>query len=290
MRPLAVRRWKVGSREIILDRPIVMGILNITPDSFSDGGNYFSPGKAVERAAQMVDEGVDILDVGGESTRPGATPVAADDEIMRVVPALRAVHERWPDLPLSIDTAKSGVARAAIEVGADIINDVSAMRLDPVMPIVAGSSGCGVILMHSRGGVTDMATYAHANYNNVTTDVMAELSSQMLVADAAGVDRKCVVVDPGFGFSKKSEHSVRLLRELDRFTSLDVPIMVGVSRKRFVREAAGVSDPASDESDGATTAVNVIALERGARIFRVHNVKMARRALDTAWAVHAAAH
>ena len=286
MKPLAVRRWKAGAREIVLDRPIVMGILNLAPDSVSGGGSSFSPDAAVARVAEMVDEGVDIVDLGGEPTRPGAAPAPADDELRRVIPAVRAVRERWPDLPLSIDTAKSGIARSAIEVGADIINDVSAMRLDPVMPIVAGSTGCGLILTHSRGGISDMSTYAHANYGNVTTEVLAELSAQMLVADAAGVDRKCVVVDPGFGFSKKSDQSIRLLRELDRFSSLDVPVMVGVSRKRFVREAAGISDPGQDDSDGATTAVNVIALERGARIFRVHNVRMARRALDTAWAVH----
>jgi dihydropteroate synthase len=284
VKPLAIRRWKVGTREIVLDRPIVMGILNVTPEGSAVGGNFSVEG-VVERAAQMVDEGADILDIGGEPTRPGAAPAPADDELKRVIPSVKAVRERWPDLPLSIDTAKSGIARSAIEVGADIINDVSAMRLDPVMPIVAGSTGCGMILTHSRGGISDMSTYAHANYTNVTTEVIAELSAQMLVADAAGVDRKSLVVDPGFGFSKKSEHSIKLLRELDRFASLDVPIMVGVSRKRFVREAAGVSDPASDDSDGATTAVNVFALERGARIFRVHNVKMARRALDTAWAI-----
>lgn len=287
MKPVAVRRWKAGSREIVLDHPIVMGILNVTPEGKADGGN-FSPAPAVDRAAQMVDEGVDIIDIGGESTLPGALPAAADAELKQVIPVLRAVRERWPDLPLSIDTAKSGIARSAIEVGADIINDVSAMRLDPVMPIVAGSSGCGIILTHSRGGISDMSTYAHASYTNVTTEVIAELSSQMLVADAAGVSRKSLVVDPGFGFSKRSEHSIRLLRDLERLASLDVPIMVGVSRKRFVREAAGVPDPASDDSDGATTAVNVIALEHGARIFRVHNVKMARRALDTAWAINTA--
>ena len=261
-----------------------MGILNVTPEGTAVGGN-FSVDAVVERAAQMVAEGADILDIGGEPTRPGAAPAAADDELRRVIPSVKAVRGRWPELPLSIDTAKSGIARSAIEVGADIINDVSAMRLDPVMPIVAGSSGCGMILTHSRGGISDMSTYAHASYTNVTSEVMAELSAQMLVADAAGVDRKSVVVDPGFGFSKKSEHSIRLLRELDKFAALDVPIMVGVSRKRFVREAAGVTDPASDDSDGATTAVNVIALAHGARIFRVHNVKMARRALDTAWAI-----
>jgi dihydropteroate synthase len=176
VRSFAVRRWKVGSREIVLDRPIVMGILNVTPEGNAVGGNSFSVEAVVERAARMVDEGADILDIGGESTLPGAAAAPADAELKRVLPSVRAVRERWPDLPLSIDTAKSGIARSALEVGADIINDVSAMRLDPVMPIVAGSSGCGLILTHSRGGISDMSTYAHANYHNVTADVIAELS------------------------------------------------------------------------------------------------------------------
>jgi dihydropteroate synthase len=195
---------------------------------------------------------------------------------------LRDVRERWPDLPLAIDTVKTSVARAALDAGADIINEVSAMRLDPVMPRLAGSSGCGVVLTHSRGGVADMATYAHASYEDVTRDVIMELSAQMLVADAAGVSRKSIVVDPGFGFSKTSEQSMRLLRDLDRLAVLDVPVMVGASRKRFVREMAEAS-PGTEDGDAATTRVNVMALEKGARIFRVHNVALARKALDEAW-------
>ena len=150
MRPLAVRRWKVGSREIVLDRPIVMGILNVTPEGKAVGGNSFSPDAALEAAARMVDEGVDILDIGGEPTRPGAGPAAADDELKRVIPTLRAGRERWPDLPLSIDTAKSGIARSAWK-SSDIINDVSAMRLDPVMR--CADHRLWMILTHSRGGI-----------------------------------------------------------------------------------------------------------------------------------------
>ena len=280
-----VRLWRAGSREISLDHPIVMGILNVTPDRFSDGGNSVSLDAALDHAARMIDEGVDIIDVSGESTLPGATPVPADDEIRRVVPVLSAVREKWPSMPLAIDTVKTSVARAALDAGADVINEVSAMHLDPVMPILAGQSKCGLVLLHSRGGLQDMATYAHADYKDVTTEVIADLRSRIAVAEKAGVDRKSVVVDPGFGFSKRSEHSMELLRKLDRFSSLGVPVAVGVSRKRFVREAARITDEDDERSDEATTAVNVMALERGASIFRVHNVGMARRALDAAWAI-----
>ena len=278
------RLWRAGSREILLDHPIVMGILTITPDRSNGGGKSFSAATALDHVARMVEDGVDIVDVGGESTRPGSAPAPADDEIRNVIPMLREVRARWPDLPLAIDTVKTSVARAALDAGADIINDVSAMRLDPVMPKLAGTSGCGVVLTHSRGGVADMATYAHANYNDVTKDVIAELSSQMLVADEAGVNRHSIVVDPGFGFSKTTEQSLRLLRDLERLAVLDVPVMVGASRKRFVREMAEASSSGSDDGDAGTATVNVTALEKGARIFRVHNVALARSTLDAAWA------
>jgi dihydropteroate synthase len=278
------RLWRAGSREILLDHPIVMGILTITPDRTNGGGKSFSAATALDHVARMVEDGVDIVDVGGESTRPGSAPAPADAEIRDVIPMLREVREHWPDLPLAIDTVKTSVARAALDAGADIINDVSSMRLDPVMPKLAGTSGCGVVLTHSRGGVADMATYAHASYNDVTKDVIAELSSQMLVADEAGVSRHSIVVDPGFGFSKTTEQSMRLLRDLERLAVLDVPVMVGASRKRFVREMAKVSSPGSDDEDAGTATVNVTALEKGARIFRVHNVALARSTLDAAWA------
>jgi dihydropteroate synthase len=279
------RVWRAGSREVVLDHPIVMGILNITPDSFSDGGNFFSADAALEQARRMVDDGADIIDIGGESTRPGAVAVRQDEEWRRVGPLIRTIRREWPDLPISIDTVKASVAEEALEAGADIINDVSAMRLDPLMPVLAGKSRCGVVLMHSRGSVQTMATYDHADYRDVCAEVISELNSQLLVAEEAGVDRSAVVLDPGFGFSKRSEHSMTLLRELGRFTSLDAPIMAGVSRKRFVREATGRADLSIEERDIATAAVNVMALERGAGIFRVHDVKTSRRALDAAWTI-----
>ena len=281
------RIWRAGSRDLVLDHPIVMGILNVTPDSFSDGGNFFSPESAIAHAAGMIADGADIIDVGGESTRPGAVPIEAAQESDRVVPVIAEMRSRWPDLVISIDTVKADVASAALEAGAHVINDVSAMRLDPEMPALAGKSGAGVVLMHSRGSVADMATYDHARYGDVVREVISELNSQMLLAEEAGVDRKSIVVDPGFGFSKTSEQSVRLLQELRRFESFDTPIMVGVSRKRFVREAMlnSVAMPSIEDRDSGTAAVNVMALERGAMIFRTHNVRATRNALETAWSI-----
>jgi dihydropteroate synthase len=288
-----VRRWRVGSREILLDQPIVMGILNVTPDSFSDGGNFFSPDQAVEHASQMLRDGADIIDVGGESTRPGATVVGVAEEIRRVVPVIRELKKRHPDALVSIDTVNASVASAAIDEGAEIINDVSAMRLDAAMPLLAAKSRCGVVLMHSRGTVENMASYDNAVYDNVTTEVIGELASQLLLLEEAGVDRSFVAIDPGFGFSKRSEQSFELLGNLGSFAMLAVPLMVGVSRKRFLTEAmlrgkehVGPVTAASlpiDARDAGTVALNVVAILNGATIFRVHNVAANRRGLDAVW-------
>jgi dihydropteroate synthase len=284
--------WRTASRDIVLNRPIVVGILNVTPDSFSDGGDFVSPQAALDQAERMIDEGVDIIDVGGESTRPGAVPIEAAAESRRVVPVIEGIRERWPDIAISIDTVKSNVAASAIGAGAEIINDVSAMRLDPEMPSLAAASRAGVILMHSRGNVADMATYTYAQYRDVGAEVMEELESQLLALEDAGVERSSIVFDPGFGFSKRGEHSMQILAELDDFARHDVPLMVGVSRKRFVSQAVtgdSSGDPHAslslEDRDAATAAVNVLALERGAMIFRVHNVAINRNALDAAWTI-----
>jgi dihydropteroate synthase len=288
-----VRLWRTGSRDIVLDHPIVMGILNVTPDSFSDGGNFFSQDIATDRTTQMLDEGADIIDIGGESTRPGASIVGVDEEIRRVVPVIRDVRKLHPEAIISIDTVNSEVAAAAIDAGAGIINDVSAMRLDGAMPLLAAKSGCGVVLMHSRGNVQDMASYDHAVYDDVATDVISALASQLLLVEEAGVDRAFVAIDPGFGFSKRTEHSLELLDNLGSLAMLDAPIVVGLSRKRFVTEAMLKPDEIDgkitaaalpiDIRDAGTVALNVVALLNGARIFRVHNVAANRRALDAAW-------
>jgi len=277
--------WAIRSGSFSLDRPVILGIINVTPDSFSDGGQFFSPEQAVAQGLRLVEEGADVLDIGGESTRPqGAEPVDASEELRRVVPVVRSLRERLPQVPLSVDTVKSGVARAVLEEGVEIINDVSAFRLDPAMAAVCAEARAGVILMHSRGGVSEMGTYRFATYGaDVMGDVIGELRSAATAAECAGVERTRIALDPGIGFAKRTEHSVAVIGALDRLANLGYPVAIGVSRKRFVGELSGVSTPA-DRVDG-TIAANVMALTLGARIFRVHDVRAARRALDVAWSI-----
>ncbi len=277
--------WSTAAGTIALDRPLVMGILNVTPDSFSDGGRFFSVDRAVARAEAMLVEGADIIDVGGESTRPqGATPVDLAEESQRVLPVIGEIRRRFPEVVVSVDTTKADVAERALAEGAAIVNDVSALRLDARMGAVCARSRAGVVLMHSRGGVSDMATFAHATYgDDVVGDVLGELINQATVAEAAGVAREAMVLDPGVGFSKRSEHSIAVLTGLRRIVESGFPVMVGVSRKRFIGELTGARQPA-DRVHG-TTGANVMALVAGARIFRVHDVGAARQALDVAWAI-----
>lgn len=276
--------WHVRAGVVRLDRPIVVGILNITPDSFSDGGDFFSPESALRGATRLLDEGADVLDIGGESTRPRAAPVSEAEELRRVVPVVRAVRARFPDAILSVDTVKSEVAERALEAGAHIINDVSATRLDERMAGVCAAAGAGLILMHSRGTVSDMASYAHADYGaDVAGELTAELAERVEGVRRAGVEAASIVLDPGLGFSKRSEHSLAALAALPTLVALGYPVMVGVSRKRLIGEITGVSEP--KERVMGTVGVHVAALMRGARLFRVHDVRAHRQALDAAWAV-----
>jgi len=262
-----------------------MGIINVTPDSFSDGGKFFSASAAVAHGRLLVSQGADILDVGGESTRPqGATAVGTDEELQRVIPVVDALRESHPDVPLSVDTVKSTVAREALAHGAEVINDVSGFRLDPAMAEVCAAANAGVVLMHSRGTVETMATYAEAGYgDDVVGEIIAELGARVEWARAAGVARERIAIDPGVGFAKRSEHSLAVLRGLPRFAELGLPVAVGVSRKRFIGEYSGAK--AFDDRIDGTNAANVLALAGGARIFRVHDVGHARRALDMAWSI-----
>ncbi|MEP7067463.1 MAG: dihydropteroate synthase [Gemmatimonadota bacterium] len=277
--------WRLATRALQLDRPLIMGIINVTPDSFSDGGKFFSPSAAAAHGRLLVSQGADILDVGGESTRPqGAMAVGADEELERVIPVLDALRESHPAIPLSVDTVKSTVAREALAHGAEVINDVSGFRLDPAMADVCAAANAGVILMHSRGTVETMATYAEAGYgDDVVGEIITELGARVEWARAAGVARERIAIDPGLGFAKRSEHSLAVLRELPRFAELGLPVAVGVSRKRFIGESSGAR-ALEDRVDG-TIAANVLALAGGARIFRVHDVDHARRALDMAWSI-----
>ena len=277
--------WRTRSRDLLLDRPFVFGILNVTPDSFSDGGRFQSPGAALAQVERMVAEGADGVDIGGESTRPqGARAVSSSEEIRRVAPIVRAVRTRFDPLPISVDTTKSEVLTAAVAEGADIVNDVSGFRIDPRLGEIAAAERVGVVLMHSRGSVEEMGTYQHAEYEtDIVDDVVRELAEALRRAEAAGVSREAIVLDPGIGFAKRSEHSLRVLAELERFLSLGCPIMVGVSRKRFIGELSGVMEP--QERVAGTVGANVVALMRGARLFRVHDVAPNRQALDVAWGV-----
>ena len=283
------RIWSHAKGTLELNRPIVMGILNVTPDSFSDGGQYNTIPEAVEHARQLAALGADIIDVGGESTRPqGAKQVSAEEELNRVVPIIRVLVEELPKTLISVDTNKSLVAMAALRAGAAIVNDVSGFRLDERMAGVCAAGNAGVVLMHSRGGVTDMASYSLAEYDSVVDDVRRELVARIAVAKNAGIDDSRIAIDPGIGFAKRGHHSLAVLSRLGELSALGFPVMVGVSRKRFIAELT--DEPVPSNRVAGTVAANVSALERGARIFRVHDVRPNRQALDVAWAIMAASH
>jgi dihydropteroate synthase len=249
----------------------------------------------------MISEGADAIDVGGESTRPGAQPVPAREELKRVLPVIRAIRSRWSDIPISIDTVKAEVARAALADGASIVNDVSGMSLDPEMPRVCADAGCSVVLMHSRGTVSDMASYDNAVYGSDTVgEIVAELEDRIHTAQRAGIHPGRIALDPGIGFSKHTAHSLAVLVELHRIVGLGYPVFVGASRKRVIAEliryTAGTGRASAgttlapqmisnDDRDMATVGVNVVAFFAGARIFRVHRVRPNRLALDAAWAL-----
>jgi len=276
--------WQTARGPVTLEQPRIVGILNVTPDSFWDGGRHADTDAAVAHAAALLEQGADAIDVGGESTRPGARPVPAAEELERIVPVVRALARRWPDLVISIDTVKAEVARAALAEGAAVVNDVSGLRLDPELGEVAAAAGAGVVLMHSRGPVERMASYELAHYGpDPVGEVVLELAGALERAAAAGLPPAAVVLDPGLGFSKRTEHSAAVIAQLDRIVALGHPVLVGPSRKRFVGELAGGLPPA--ERLEGTLAVCVVALQRGARLFRVHDVLAARRALTVAAAL-----
>ena len=270
--------WRTARGPLQLDRPVILGILNVTPDSFSDGGRFTRAESALAHADSLLAEGAAVIDVGGESTRPGRTePVTADEELRRVVPVVEALVRSHPDLVISVDTVKSEVARAALDAGAAIVNDVSAFRLDPAMVGVVLASGAGAILMHSRGGLLEIASYTHADYaGDVVGGVLGELRASLSAATGAGVPAEAIVLDPGLGFSKTAEQSVELFDQISALQALGRPVLVGPSRKRFLGAVTGLP---VEERDRATAAACALAWERGARLFRVHAVAAAREAL-----------
>jgi dihydropteroate synthase len=273
------KTWRTARREIDLAKPVLMGVLNITPDSFADGGRFFDQEAAVRRLEQLQEEGADIIDIGGESTRPGSLPVTEDEELERLAPVLEATG-RLVDVPISVDTTKAGVAEAALAAGAEIINDISGLRFDPDIGELAAQSGAGLVLMHIRGRPRTMQE--GIRYDDLLGEVVAELRESVTRALAAGCQRSQLVVDPGIGFGKTAEQNLVLLNELGRIGELGCPILIGPSRKSFIGKTLGL---AVEDRLEATIAACVVGLLRGARIFRVHDVRPARRALDMAEAI-----
>ena len=267
--------WKIRDREIDLSRRArVMGIINATPDSFSDGGSFLDPQAALAHGLQMVAEGAEILDIGGESTRPGAQSVEADEEIRRVLPIIQSLR-RESQVLLSIDTSKAAVARAALDAGADIINDVTGLRGDPDMAALAASSKAGIVIMHMQGEPRTMQVAP--TYGDVIHEV-GEFFRQALTRSVAyGIDPMRIALDPGIGFGKTPEHNRRLLAELSAFLEFGRPLLVGVSRKSFLGWLAGSS--AMDDRFWPGVALTSLCRERGARILRVHDVKPHTEAL-----------
>jgi len=258
--------WRVRGRSLdTATRPLVMGVLNVTPDSFSDGGLYVGAEAAVRRGLEMLAEGADLVDVGGESTRPGAEPVPAAAELDRVLPVVRALAAAGA--VVSLDTAKAEVAAAALEAGAAVVNDVTALG-DPEMAGVVARSGAGVVLMHMQGTPRTMQDDPH--YDDVVAEVAAFLSGRAAAAVAAGIDPGAVCLDPGLGFGKRLEHNLALLAGMPRLAALGFPVLVGASRKRFLAEILGPIPPA--ERDAATAAAHVLAIAGGASVIRTHNV------------------
>jgi dihydropteroate synthase len=263
--------WKIRQNTVSFGRTLLMGILNITPDSFSDGGCYLDPEAALAQALKLVEEGADILDLGAESTRPGALPVTNKEELERLLPVLKRVRKEVL-VPISIDTVSPEVAKRSLEAGADIVNDVSGLkRSGSDMAKVVKKFGAGLVLMHSRGTPETMKTLA--SYGNVVEDVMTELRESIRIATEAGIDREQIVVDPGLGFAKTTDQNLEIMKNLGAFHGLELPVMLGPSRKAFIGKVTGKE---VDEREFGTAACVASAVMNGIQIVRVHDVKAMR--------------
>jgi dihydropteroate synthase len=286
MQPQALGLWRM----IQSGHPLIMAILNMTPDSFSDGGLFYGSGKVniakvIDKAAQMLADGADLLDIGGESTRPGATPISAEQELERVIPAIEALRQRF-DVPLSIDTSEPRVMTAAVHAGASLINDVRALSREGALAAVAPlvrDQAVAVCLMHMRGEPRTMSSFE--TYHDVVSEVISALAERVAVVVAAGIPRSSLLLDPGFGFAKNTAQNLQLLKNIDLFGVLNLPLLVGVSRKRMIGET--LNRAVSERVIGSVVAA-VMAVERGARIVRVHDVAATRDGLKLLMAVQSA--
>ncbi len=277
--------WRTSKRVLPLDeRPLVMGILNVTPDSFSDGGEYFSVEASLLRAEKMIADGADIIDVGGESTRPGSSRVDASEEIRRTAPVIRAIAERFP-IPLSIDTSRSETAAAAIDAGAEIINDISGLRFDARIADIAIKTGCGLVLMHSRGSFETM--HSQEPLPDMISEVISGLRHSINLARSRGAEDRQVALDVGLGFGKTFEQNLELIAKLDKIVSAfpSFPFLIGASRKSFIGKI--LNGAPVDERLYGSLAAAMACVERGARIIRVHDVKDSVAALSILNAINA---
>jgi len=265
-----------------LTHPLIMGILNVTPDSFSDGGHYADTANALEQARQMIEQGVDIIDIGGESTRPGAEPVSAEEQIQRVVPVITAIRQELsPSIAISIDTTLSAVANAALDAGATLINDISAGLQDKMIFSVAAKRDVPIILMHIRGQPKTMQQEPY--YEDVVSEVLTHLRVRIELALAAGVKKHNIAIDPGIGFGKRKQDNLDLLAHLDKFVATGYPVLLGTSRKRFMGGICAVTEP--KELVTATAVTTALGVMQGVQMFRVHDVKENKQAADVAWAI-----
>jgi dihydropteroate synthase len=289
--------WHLRTRTLALGRrTLIMGILNVTPDSFSDGGHFYSPDHAPERALTqaltMLEEGADILDIGGESTRPNATPLTVDEEQSRILPVIEAILKQKPEAILSIDTFHATTARRAIEAGAEIVNDVSGHLWDPAMSTTCAELHCGTILMHTRGRPQEWPQYPPLTPEEVLPLVLEGLAQRLEAATNAGIPRNKIVLDPGLGFGKKFDENYPLLAHFDQLRQFNLPLLAGVSRKSFLTRTLSQNPtliallnntpPSSQDLINATTAANVAAILAGAHIIRTHDVRPALEAATIA--------
>ena len=277
-----MKYWKTSRRKIPLDRPLVMGVLNVTPDSFSDGGKFDSVETARRRAEQMIAEGADIIDLGGESTRPGSKRVPVNEEISRVVPAIKAIKDKF-DTPLSIDTTKSEVAEAAVDAGAEIINDISGLRFDERIGDIAVARGTGLVLMHSLGEFETMHSQPPADH--IIDEVLNDFRRSTALGEKAGVKPEQIVLDVGIGFGKTLEQNLELIAKLDKLVSEfeKFPLLVGTSRKSFIGKLLGGAR--TEDRLGGSLATGIIAVMNGARILRVHDIRETVQALSIVGAI-----
>ena len=261
--------FKTAHRTIeINNKTLIMAVLNVTPDSFSDGGNYLDVQFAVDKTLEMIEHGADIIDIGGESTRPGAEKVSQDTELKRVIPVIQSIR-KVSDIPISIDTTKSEVARQAIAAGADIINDISAFKMDPKMKDVCKESGAGAMLMHMRGTPQTMQDNLH--YDDLVKEIKGYFDCTIQELISLGISKDSLMIDPGIGFSKNVEQNLQLINRLDEFLEFDIPVLLGTSRKSFIGKVLNLENPS--ERVWGTAASIAIGISKGASVVRVHDIK-----------------